>query len=285
MSIVQSKKQSSKSFSFSKRRMKSALIAGGATLLLGAWSYFLREQLGDHAFFTGYLLLGTIVFLTLFNMRKRLTFLPAIGSATFWMQMHIYVGFSTFAFFAFHVGWKIPDGWFELTLAALFLFVSLSGVYGLYITRSIPARLTGLAEEVIFERIPATRQQLAVEAQNAVVKTEARTDVLVRFYTNRVAKYLELPPSWAYLIYPNRRKRRQLASGLEGLHRYLGEEDREVCDQLATIINRRDELDYHYAMQGRLKIWLFAHIGVTYSLVVCGFLHGYLAHAFHGGLS
>ena len=37
------------------------------------------------------------------------------------------------------------------------------------------------------------------------------------------------------------------------------------------------------ARQGLLKTWLFAHIGLTYALVVLAVLHGLLALAFRGG--
>ena len=70
------------------------------------------------------------------------------------MQLHIYVGWSTFVVFGFHIGWKTPNGYLEGFLALLYLVVALSGVYGLFITRLVPKRLTAIGEEVVFERIP-----------------------------------------------------------------------------------------------------------------------------------
>jgi hypothetical protein len=43
-------------------------------------------------------------------------------------------------------------------------------------------------------------------------------------------------------------------------------------------------LDFQAAMQWRLKMWLFAHIGLTYPLLMLAVLHGWLAHLFDGGL-
>jgi hypothetical protein len=49
------------------------------------------------------------------------------------------------------------------------------------------------------------------------------------------------------------------------------------------LIRRKDDLDFHEARQGLLKLWLFVHIGLTCALVLGATLHGILAHAFDGG--
>lgn len=210
--------------------------------------------------------------------------LPALGSAAFWMQLHIYVGLATFAIFGFHIAWRVPHGMFESFLAMLYLVVASSGVYGLYVTRFYPSRLNSLNEEVIFEQIPALRQRIAAHARAIVLQACEASDVLAKFYTNRLAAFLERPRKLAYLIQPNGRMRRQLISEIEELDRYLTEDQRSLSQQLSAMVIQRDDLDYHYALQGRLKVWLFVHIGLTYSLLAVAFLHMVLAHAFSGGL-
>jgi hypothetical protein len=49
------------------------------------------------------------------------------------------------------------------------------------------------------------------------------------------------------------------------------------------LIRRRDDLDFHSALQWRLKVWLFVHIGLTYPLVALACFHGWLAQLFDGG--
>jgi hypothetical protein len=235
-------------------------------------------------FTTGYILLGSFFLLTAFNMRKRIPSIAQLGSAAFWMQLHIYVGLATFVLFGFHVGWKIPNGGFELLLTALYLIVAFSGVYGLYVTRTIPRKLTALNDEVIFERIPAFRAQLASEARQLVIEACQHSDVLARFYRNRLAVYFEQPRSLAYLANPNGRLRRQLMSEIDDLDRYLSSDQRSLSQKLSRMVKKKDDLDYHAAQQGRLKIWLFAHIGFTYSLLLVSIFHGVMAHAFAGGL-
>ena len=228
--------------------------------------------------------MGCLLFLAAFNLRKKLPFLPSIGSAAFWMQIHIYVGLSTFAIFGLHVAWRVPNGMFECFLAMLYLSVAFSGLYGLYVTRFYPPRLTALGDEAIFERIPIFRQRLAVQARSLILQACESSDVLAKFYVNRLAKFFEQPRGLAYLVRPTGRMRRQLISEIQDLNRYLAEDQRDVIRQLAAMVKRRDDLDYHYALQGRLKVWLFAHIGLTYSLLIVSLLHMVLMHAFCGGL-
>ena len=227
--------------------------------------------------------MGSFVILTGLGIRKRLSFLPALGSTNFWMQVHLYVGLATFAMFALHVGWKIPDGWLECTLAALFFIVGGSGIYGAVITRRYPAKLTSLGGEVIFERIPLLRAQLAGRARTLVLQSSLHTDVLGRFYVNQLADFLERPRNLGYLLAPSGHRKRQLVTEIADLDRYLSDDQREVGRELSELVEERDKLDYHYALQGRLKIWLFVHIGFTYSLLLLSLLHLILAHAFAGG--
>ncbi len=267
-----------------RRRM----INAATTLAICAFLVFIlcmmESSLHHASYLSGYILLGSILFLTAFNLRKKLTFLPGIGTAAMWMQIHIYVGWSTFIVFAFHIGWRIPNGYLEGFLALLYLTVALSGVYGLFITRIIPKRLTAIGDEVVFERIPSLRLQLAHQARQTAMGTLGHTDVIPRFYLNRLLTFFEKRRGLGYALFPSGRKKRQLLGELEQLERYLSDDQRPVGKQLAEIVVRKDDLDYHHVMQGRLKLWLFLHIGFTYSLVAISIIHAVLVHAFAGGI-
>ena len=164
------------------------------------------------------------------------------------------------------------------------MIVAGSGVYGLYATRVIPRKLTALQNEVIFEEIPERRLQLTARARQLVLDTARHTDVLARYYTNHLIHFFEKPRSLAYHLSPSLRRSRQLVSEIEGLDRYLSEPQRQASRQLTTLVREKEDLDYHRALQGRLKIWLFLHIGLTYGLLITAVLHGVMAHAFGGGL-
>ena len=253
-----------------------------ALLFLGV--RYQDQSLWHSAYMTGYLLLGALFFLASYNLRKAIPFLPALGSSRAWMQLHIYVGLGTIALFMFHVSWRIPTGRLEQFLAGLYFLVAGSGVYGLIITRLIPKKLTALRNEVIFEQIPAKRRELVARARQVILESAKSTDVLAKFYTNHLFHYLETPRSWRYAVAPSSRYCKKLLSEIRGLNRYLSVEQRHFGEQLLEIVETKEDLDFHYVMQGRLKLWLFAHIGMTYGLLITAVLHGVLAHAFGGGL-
>ena len=283
-SVFSKSKKSVGNFSFSRRRIYSSAIALVVVTLIAIVAYAQNQSLIHSSFLTGYLLMLCIVFLAAFNLRKKITFLPVVGSAKFWMQLHIYVGISTFAIFGFHIAWHVPNGSFELLLAGLYMTVAISGVYGLYATRIFPSRLTALENEPVFERIPFFQQKLALQARSLVFQACEKSDVLANFYTNRLAKFFEQPRSLAYLVRPSGRVRRQLITEIQDLDRFLAEDQRSVSRELTSLVKKRDDLDYHYVIQGRLKAWMFIHIGLTYSLLIVALLHMVLVHAFQGGL-
>ena len=183
-----------------------------------------------------------------------------------------------------HIAFRVPNGMLESILALLYCVVFFSGLYGLWATRTIPKKLTAVGEEVIFERIPAFRRELARRAQTVVMESCKSTPVLANFYVNRLSKFFECQRGFGYMLIPTGRMRRQLVAEIEDLDRFLTQEDRGTSRQLAIMVRKKDDLDYHAAMQGRLKLWLFVHIGMTWSLLIFSVVHGLLAHAYGGGL-
>ena len=269
---------------FSRRRLRNSLLTVVAIAALAVVVMWMDRSLLHSSFFTGYVLIGSLFLLAAFGMRKRIPMIAGIGSAAFWMQMHIYVGLGSFAVFAMHVSFRVPDGMLESMLALLYMIVFFSGLYGVWATRTIPSKLTSVGDEVIFEQIPTFKRRLAREAQTIVMQSCKRSPVLARFYANRLSHFFERRRGLAYLLVPSGRMRRQLISEIDELDRFLASEDRSISRQLATMVRRKDDLDYHTAMQGRLKVWLFVHIAFTYSLLIFSVVHGLLAHSFGGGL-
>jgi hypothetical protein len=269
---------------FSRRRLRNVALTAVALTLLLVVVFWMERSLLHSSFFTGYVLIGALFLLAAFGMRKRIPMIAGIGTASFWMQMHIYVGLGSFAVFVMHVGFRVPDGMLESTLALLYFVVFFSGLYGLWATRTIPRKLTSVGEEVIFERIPTFRRKLARRAQTIVMDSCESTPVLARFYANRLSKFFECHRGLAYMLVPSGRTRRQLIAEIEELDRFLAQKDRRVSRELAIMVRKKDDLDYHSAMQGRLKLWLFVHIAITWSLLIFSVVHGVLAHSFGGGL-
>ena len=53
-----------------------------------------------------------------------------------------------------------------------------------------------------------------------------------------------------------------------------------ILDQLAGLLREKRRLDFHYALQGILKAWLFVHIPFTYSLLIFSIVHLILVFGF-----
>jgi hypothetical protein len=269
---------------FVHRRVRNT----GLTLLALAGVWLLvrsqEQNLGSSAFTTGYLLLSVVLFLALYNVRKKLPFLP-LGSSTAWLQAHLYVGMGSVGVFALHSGVTWPDGIVESTLALCYLVTVASGLVGLYLTRTIPPQLARVGIEVVYERIPAFRRDVGLQAGNLVLEAvqNAGATTLADFYTTRLYDFLQRPRGTRYLLRPTTTKRRTLMHEMQDLRRYLSHHELPACERLFSLVRRKDDLDFHEARQKLLKLWLFGHIGLTYALVSLAFLHALVAHAFDGG--
>ncbi len=246
-----------------------------------------QGNIGYTAHLSGWTLLAMILFLTLYRIRKSVPFLP-LGSASAWLQLHIYIGFLTFAVFAVHLGFSLPNGIFESLLALIYLSVFLSGLIGLAMTRSFPPRLTMLGNEVIFEQIPVVRRDLQdrIEALVLVENADADTSTIAEFYRDRIRPFLIRHHDLAtQLTRGTSRRWHDLSQAIEDQNRYLGDEERHVMDEVRKLAYRKFQLDAQYTLQGALKVWLFFHIPATWALLIFAIFHSMLVHAWSGGLS
>lgn len=270
--------------SFASRRLRNCAITLCAALAVVWYVWWSEARLERPAFATGYLLLVCIGFLALYNTRKKLPVLAWTTSAG-WLQAHIYIALFSAIVFGTHTAWRIPSGYLETTLSLLYVVTFVSGLIGLYWTRTIPPKLARVSEEFLYERIPALRTEVQTRAQEAVLETVRSTgsETLGDFYTQRVQGYLEKPRGLYYWLRPTSSVRKRLLAELTEVTRYLSEPERKASEKLFALIRRRDDLDFHAAMQWRLKAWLFVHIGLTYPLLLVACLHGWLAHLFYGG--
>ena len=267
-------------------RFRKQLFTGLFALMVGAavawWLNVKFNGLPDYAFLTGWALLGGMFVLTIYNVRKKLPFLP-LGNSETWLQIHIYLGFFTTLLFLIHLNFRLPHGWFEGVLAWLFVLVSASGMAGLFFSRVLPRRLATRGGEVIFEKIPGQRHVLNIEAEKLSLAAEAKSPVIAEFYATRLAGFFSGPKNfWLHLV-ESRRPAGALLAELEDLRRFAGETDRIKIERLALLVRQKDGLDYHRALQLALRSWLFVHIPLTYGLLIFTAWHMVLVFGFSGG--
>ena len=266
---------------------RSLLLTGFfvAVSAVTIWKYeVLRDSYPYMNFLTGWVLFALMLALTLYNSRKKLPFLPLLSSRV-WLQAHVYVGLFTAVVFFLHLNWRTPTGWFEGILAWLFLAVTLSGIFGLWLSRMMPKRMTTAGGEVLFERIPIIRRDLQMEAENLALKSipEAQASTLADFYSRDLSDYFSRPQGYWISLTGSRRKLNALLGDLGETRRYLTAAEKVSAEKLAALLRQKDAIDFQRAAQLTLKGWLFVHIPLTYGLLIFSIVHMVLVHAFSGG--
>ncbi len=244
----------------------------------------LAPQFRNLAYLSGWFLLAVMLFLTAYNARKKLPFLP-LGKSSTWLQLHAYVGWLSVAILFVHVGWRLPGGWFETALEILFFAVAASGVAGMVWSRFVPRRLTARGGEVLFERIPVIRRSLQDRAEDLALKSvaAARSSAIADFYIAHLADFFRGPANYWQHLGESRAPWNRIESKFDDLARFLDPEQRKVLAQVSDLARQKDGLDYQHALQSSLKLWLFVHVPLTYGLLVFTALHVVLVYGFSIG--
>lgn len=275
-----------KEIELKRRRVLSILLTTLAVVWVVVAYYQYAPLFPRHAYLSGWVLFAAMLFLTFFNLRKRVPFLR-LGSTRFWLQLHLYVGVFSGALFFVHISGSWPTGIFHQLLAWCYIVVFLTGVLGLWISRAFPRMLTVAGYETPYERIPYARRSLRAEAEALVLAgVDGQTSsVVAEFYTKRLGLFFTKPCNrWAHLR-QSRAPHAAHASEFDEMQRYAKKGERDLIEKLRDLVTQKHLLDYQYALQSTLRLWLFAHIPLSYSLLIFSVLHIILVHAFSGAAS
>ena len=266
-----------------RRVVMVALLSLASVWALIAFDQF-NTTLPHLVYLTGWGLLGLMLYLTLYNSRKKLPFLPLVSSRA-WLQPHIYLGLFTGLVFLMHMRWHWPQGWFEMLLALLFVGVTLSGVFGWWLSRTLPKRLTTAGGEVPFERIPVIRRSLQLQAEKLVVAgvVPANSSTLADFYAARLADFFSRPANFQSHLVGSRRPLNYLLGQMAEVDRFINASEKKTVAELTELVRQKDMLDFHRSAQLVMKGWLFVHIPLTYGLLVFSVAHVVIIYAFSGG--
>jgi hypothetical protein len=265
------------------RRARNASLLLGLSVAFLVWHARQLEPMAAPQRFTGWTLLGLVAFLAIYNARKKVAVVP-LGSSAAWLQWHIYAGLFAVLVFFLHTGLQLPTGIFETVLSALFLLVAISGIGGLYVSRRTPARLARRGEEVIYERIPRLIHGLGEQAKALALESVAttRSRAIADFYATRLSAWFCGPQdAWQHIVGRDDAARRR-AHAMDEFRTCLGADERPIFDELAALVARKGDLDFHRANQGLLKYWFFVHVPVTHALLLFVVVHVVLIYAFGG---
>lgn len=269
---------------FAARRYRNiGLLVVACLLVFFIYTGFV-SVLHNPAFISGWSLLGLSLFLMFYNARKKLSAIPMLKSST-WLQMHIYLGLLCGFIFLLHIQFRVPNGMFETLLASLFAVVFLSGLFGLYITRTFPQKLSRVGENVLFERIPMIRKQIRDSVEEIVLNSieSTNSNTISDFYREHLTDLFVGKNTLWKQICPSSDHVHGIKEKISALKRYLNEDELQIIDRIVDHVESRDELDYQYTRQALLKYWLFIHIPFTYSLMICVLLHLVVTYAYFGG--
>lgn len=269
-----------------RKMMLSLLVAS----LLFAALFLLNKAYGislrDAQYFNGWVLAGLIVAMLSLTARKKVVILP-FGRAKYWLQVHYYLGLVTIAVFLLHTDFRLPDAPVEWLLWGFFSLVALSGLFGGLASKLIPRRLEGHGNRILFEDIPLQRAQLASRAEALAMESlqGGVSRSLAELYVNRLHHYFMAPRNiWAHLRLSKLPLARILGE-LDSIQRYLDDTGKARLEEMKSLVQTKNDLDFQYANGGVLKFWLFLHIPQTYAMIIFIVAHVVIAYGFSSGVS
>lgn len=266
------------------KRLLSAtftLFAVGATALAVE---YVRAHLGDESTLTGWVLLSATATLYLLPIRKGLI-ASRLGPVSAWLQVHAYTGTFASVVFLMHIGWPVR-GLFELALAGVFTFVAVTGALLGYLSRTTPRRLGAIDRENRMERIPGLQAAVAYDAHQAAIASSQHGEgaTLAEYYQRRLLPFFQSRRGPLYSVMPNGVRRRRLVRELVDLDRYLAENGVQCRQSLSRMVVEKDDLDYQYALQSRLRWFYLMHVLLTWSLALMIVVHVVLVYRFQGAM-
>lgn len=270
---------------FGRRRLRNTVLVLVLSTALVAGLHLAGLELRDPRFISGWLLLAVMAGLMLFNLRRRIPVVP-LGGASAWLQVHVYAGWFAVVAFLLHTGGGLPDGPFEAALWSLFVTVAVSGAIGLWLDRILPHRMTAQGgERVLYDHIPIIRANLAREAQALALASAQDTlsSTIADYYDKELRAFFRRPRHMLGHLSGYRGHLRRRLQQIESMNRYLDDRGRETMARIADLAAAKDDLDYQFAAQTALKLWLFVHVPASYALLAAAAVHGTIAYAFSVG--
>jgi hypothetical protein len=254
------------------------LISVGVSLLIYLLNLFLSEIHPGSIWGMGYGIAAAILMVGTagFGLRRRLikhTKNFGAGRAQSWVQFHVYAGSLALLLVLMHSGFRLPTGTLTWWLFILSLWVTLSGLLGVFLQKWIPKILTsGLAIEVVYERIPELIQEIRDRAETLVALC---TDPVKDFYRKNMAPALAGPQAKLIYYLDITGGVHSQVKQLEYLSKLLPSEEKERLTQLQTYYKTKLELDAHYTLQKALRWWLYLHVPASLVLILLVGLHVY----------
>ena len=208
------------------------------------------------------------------------------GSLAMWSSIHIYTGFFVVGAFVIHTSGSLPDTRLEWILWLLFVIVAVSGLVGTYLSRSIPDRLEQDGARVSLDSMPAVRSALAQRASTLLLLSSGQSSfkLFKDLYDVTLQDFFKAPRNAFAHLRGSNRPLKKLMFELDALETNLDREGHDLLTDLKGLVDSKNRLDFKFAHETALRIWLFVHVPATYALVVLSVLHALTAYAYRSGV-
>jgi hypothetical protein len=267
------------------------ILAISCGLFWLVWIY--GNGLRDPRYLDGWVLAGGMAVQLYFHIAIKTASLSP-KSAMRWRKIHIFLGYVLIAAFLSHSDFSLPDTGFEWALWTGFVLVTLSGIFGTYLTWSLKAKRT-IDESLSFDRIPTLRAELARDVHAAVAETDPAAASMglpglphdawiMDLYTNHLREFFQGQRNFSAHLIGSQRPLKRLTDEIDNLSRYVDQQSQEKLADIRNLVIEKDRLDFARVYLALTRIWLFVHVPVTYALIVLAVLHILAAYAFSSGV-
>jgi hypothetical protein len=165
--------------------------------------------------------------------------------------------------------------------------VFLSGLVGWWMSRTFPRRLTVAGYETPFEKLAEARNSLRKKAETLVLENgQGKSPSLAAVrYADQFGLFFTKPTNfWAHLA-ESRSPQAAHTSQFDEMERYIEKSELKMFAELRDLVAQKHLLDYQYSLQLALRLWLFIHIPLSYSLLIFSVLHLVLVHSFSAAVA
>ena len=264
---------------------QSLLIVGFASAAVYFLAALYDRALRDAFFFDGWVLVAGFAAQLLLHVKKKW---PSTlrGGEPAWQRFHIACGFFVVFVFALHTRWSWPDTVFEWLLWTLFVVVAVSGVAGSLLNRAIPMRLDRAGERLEPAQLTKALADLSDRAAKVAMGSgpAGGTLALADLYASTLNRFFSAPKNaWAHLK-SSRRPVQRLLFEIDSLKPQFQREGDGALEQIKRLVEKKDRIDFQYAHERVLVVWLAVHLPATYALVMLSVLHIVSVYAFRSGV-
>ncbi len=267
-------------------KLRYVVITVSAFLIVLVIAYSYDAALRDVVFLDGWVLFAGMGVQILFHVKKKIP-QRIFGSTTTWAEVHLYCGYFVIACFALHTRFSWPETAMESVLWVLFIVVVTSGLLGALLTNAIPMRLAQLAERWEFQDLPNLQSTLADKAHDLALASIQKTGTtkISDLYLEQLQEFFAKPHhAYAHLT-GSKRPLKQMMFEIEGLDADLDGKSQKVLRELRLLVELKTRIDFQYAHEIALRMWLCVHVPATYALIVVSLLHIAVVYAYRSGVA